>query len=181
MISRSWLADLGLGERDAAALGVGRVRHEQVDAGLRELGDHAVVGQAAVDRRLVELEVAGVQDVADRRADEDADAVGDRVVHREEVEAEAAERHVAAGLDLAQLRLLELVLVELALDEAERELRAEHRHRRAELLEQVRQRAGVVLVTVGDDDAAELLLALHDVGVVGQDQVDARDGRRRGT
>ena len=32
----------------------------------------------------------------------------------------------------------------------------------------------MVLVSVGDDDAAELVLPLDDVAVVGKDQVDAR-------
>jgi hypothetical protein len=43
-----------------------------------------------------------------------------------------------------------------------------------EVLQEVRQGAGVVLVAVGDDDAAELVLVFQHVGVVGQDQVDAR-------
>ena len=90
MISRSACPTSASERRDAAALGVGGVATcSSIDAVLAELGERAVVGQPAVDRRLVELEVAGVQHVADRRADEDADAVGDRVVHREEVEAEA--------------------------------------------------------------------------------------------
>ena len=41
-----------------------------------------------------------------------------------------------------------------------------------ERLQQVRQRARVVLVAVSDDDAAQLVLPLHDVAEVGEDQVD---------
>ena len=131
---------LGLRARDAAALGVGGVRHEQQNTLPAGLGDRAVVGEASVDRRLVELEVAGVQHVADGRADERGDAVGDRVVDGHEVESEDAERDVAACAYLAQLRLLDLVLLELAGDQSEGELRAEDGHRLAEVLEQVRQR-----------------------------------------
>ena len=94
------------------------------------------------------------------------------MVDGEEVEAEGAQRHVAAVADLVQLDLLELVLLELAFDQAERQLRPEHRHVACQGLQQVRQRARVVLVAVGDDDAAQLVLALHDVAEVGQDQVD---------
>ena len=43
---------------------------------------------------------------------------------------------------------------------------------RSRALSRYGQRAGVVFVTVGDDDAAQLVLALHDVGEVGQDEVD---------
>ena len=152
-------------------LGVGGVRHEQVDADLAELGERAVVGQAPVDRRLIELEVAGVDDVAHRRADEHADRVGDGVVHGEEVEAEGAERDVAAVLDLAQLGLLELVLSSLPWMRPSVSW-VPSTGTGAQRLEQVRQSAGVVLVTVGDDDGAQLVLALHDVGEVGKDEVD---------
>lgn len=107
-----------------------------------------------------------------RGADIDRDPVGYGVVHREEVQAEHAEIDMSTSLDLAELRLLYLVLFKLAGDDAERELGAKHRHRRAEVLEEVGQRAGVVLVTMGDDDAAQLLLTLEDVTVVRQDQVD---------
>ena len=53
---------LGFGEPGDG--GVGGVGHEQVDALLAELGDGAVIGRHAVDGRLVELEVAGVDDGA---------------------------------------------------------------------------------------------------------------------
>jgi len=79
------------------------------------------------------------------------------------------------GLDHAELRLLDVVLRQLALDQAARELGSEHRDRSAEVLQEERQGACVVLVAVGDHDAAQLVLALDDVGVVGQDEVDARE------
>ena len=44
-------------------LGVGRVGHEQVDALLAQPGEGAQVGEPAVERQLVHLEVAGVQEV----------------------------------------------------------------------------------------------------------------------
>ena len=65
------------------------------------------------------------------------------------------------------------MLGELALDHAEGELAREDRHLVREVHEQVRQRSGVVLVAVRDDDAAELLLVLEHVGVIGKHEVDA--------
>ncbi len=56
--------DLTLGRREPGHLGVGGVDHEQVDALLAEPGERAQVGDAAVQRQLVHLEVAGVQDGA---------------------------------------------------------------------------------------------------------------------
>ena len=85
-------ADLALGGREAGHLGVGRVDEEQVDALFAEPGERAQVGEPAVERQLVHLEVAGVQHEAGRRADRDGERVGDRVVDRDELEVERAER-----------------------------------------------------------------------------------------
>ena len=56
------LADRPLGRRVARVLGPGRVRQEADHALLAEPGQDVEVGQLAVDRRVVELEVAGVDD-----------------------------------------------------------------------------------------------------------------------
>ena len=96
------------------------------------------------------------------------------MVDGEELQLEAAQRDVAGALDLVQLGLLgELVLRELALDEAQGELGAIDADGHVEVLEEEGQRARVVLVAVGDDDAAELGCVLEQVGVVRQDEVDA--------
>src|SRR6476469_9539907 len=53
--------DLELGRREAGDVGVRRVGEEEVDALLAEAGEGTQVGEAAVERQLVHLEVAGVQ------------------------------------------------------------------------------------------------------------------------
>ena len=82
--------------------------------------------------------------------------------------------HLVARLDLHQLGVLDAVLGQLALDEAERELGRVDGHLAVEVLQQVRQRARVVLMPMRDDDAAQLVGVFQHVGVVGQDEVDAR-------
>ena len=77
--------EVPLGGGEAGDLGVGGVGQEQVDALLAEPGEAAQVGDPAVERELVHLEVAGVQDQAGRGADRDGEAVGDRVVDGEEL------------------------------------------------------------------------------------------------
>ena len=79
---------------------------------------------------------------------------------------------MAAALDLAELRRADAELGELALDKTERQLAREDGHLVVEVLQQVRKRTGVVLVAVSDDDTAELLLVLQNIGVVGKHQVD---------
>ena len=77
------------------------------------------------------------------------------------------------GRDLTQLRVAQqAVLVELRLDEPEREPRRDDDRHRA-LAHQVRQRADVILVAVREHDAADHVLALAEVREVRQDEVDA--------
>lgn len=79
---------------------------------------------------------------------------------------------MAAALDLAELRCADAKLGELALDKAKRQLAREDGHLIVEVLQQIRKRTGVVLVAVGDDDAAELFLVLQNVGVIREHQID---------
>ncbi len=69
-----------------------------------ELGEPADVGLQAVDGRVVELPVAGVDDAPGGRLEHDRDAVGDRVRDADEVERERADLDRLAGLGLLQLR-----------------------------------------------------------------------------
>ena len=80
------LADEPLRAGHARPLGVRRVAEQQVDALVAELREPADVGLEPVDRRVVELPVAGVEDAARRRLEHDRDGVGDRVRHAHELE-----------------------------------------------------------------------------------------------
>ena len=165
-------ADLGLGLGKARNRGVGGVGKQQVDALLGKAADGGIVGRDAVDGRLVELKVARVHNGALVGANKHAQSTRNGVRHGEEVERDATEIDVAAALDLTELGRANAELGELTLDKTERQLAREDGHLVVEVLQQVRKRTGVVLVAVGDDDAAELLLVLQDIGVVGKHQVD---------
>ena len=83
------------------------------------------------------------------------------------------QRESPAGQDLDQLRIVQqLVLVQLALNQGQGELRAVHRH--IELGEDPGQAADVVLVPVGQHDGAHLVAVLGQVADVGNDDVDAQ-------
>ena len=98
------LADDALRLRDARALGVRRVAEQQVDAVAADLREPADVGALAVDRRVVELVVAGVDAAPARRLEHDRGRVGDRVRHAHELDAERAELlRLVARHELAQL------------------------------------------------------------------------------
>ena len=105
-------------------VGVRRVGQEQVDALLAEPGERAEVGDAVVERQLVHLEVAGVQHDAGGGRDRDGERVRDRVVDGDELELERAELLGLALLDGERVRR-DAVLLELRLDERERQRRAD--------------------------------------------------------
>ena len=113
-------ADFGFGLGELPARGIGRIAHEQVDTLRGEACEGGEVCELAVDGCLVELEIAGVQNVSGRRVHEDAHGARNRVVDREELELEAAELGVAATMHLDELGLLrEAMLLELSLDETQ--------------------------------------------------------------
>ena len=68
-------ADLTLGRDESGHLGVGGVDEEQVDTLVAEAGETGEVGQAAVERQLVELDVTGVQYDSGVGADRDGERV----------------------------------------------------------------------------------------------------------
>ena len=145
---------------------------EQVDALFAEAREVAQVGEAAVERQLVHLEVTGVQHGAAVGVDGHGERVGDRVVDRDELEVERAELLVLALGDLQRVRL-DAVLFELRLDEGEGERRSRSAGCPARSLQQVGNRADVVFVAVREHDADDVVQAVLDRREVGQDQVDA--------
>ena len=82
-----------------------------------------------------------------------------------------AGRDGIAGLDGIQLALIEdAVLLELAADEPDG--KGGGVHRGLDLLEQEGQGADVVLVPVGDEDAANLGRVFLQIGEIRDDQID---------
>ena len=167
-------ADGCLRRREAGLCRIRRIGEQEVYAHGGEAVDGGVVGTHAVDRRLVELEVARVHDRAGRRLDVDAERCRNRVRHREEAHREGAELDLRAIGDLAEVRVLEPVLLELALDELQGELAREDGHAVREVYQKIRKGSGMVLMAVGYDDATELVLVLEDIGIVGKYEVHAR-------
>ena len=82
------LDDLDLGPGESLAIDVGAVRKERQHALRAELGEAVQVEVLAVERRLVDLEVAGMDDDADRRRDGERHAVGHAVRDADELDRE---------------------------------------------------------------------------------------------
>jgi hypothetical protein len=130
------------------------------------------VGQLAVDRGVIELEVAGVDDDSDRCPDRDAHRVGDRMADAERQHGEWPDRHLVPGLERDQRVVVELVLPDLVAEQAAGERGRIDGHA-GELGQDVRQTAHVVLVSVRDEERANTLATLLEVRDVGHDEVDA--------
>ena len=160
--------------RDAGPLGVRGVPEQEIDAEAAHLREPPHVGALSVDRRVVELVVAGVDAAAAGCLEHDRGRVGNRVRHADELEPERADldgivsRHQLLQLGGAQ----QPVLVELRLDEREREAGRQD-ERDAHLAHQIREGADVILVPVREHDRAHHLLAVAEIGEVRQDEIDA--------
>jgi len=164
---------LDLRARVAGTADVRRIRAEHGHALLAELREARGVGGLAVERARIELEIAGVDDRARRRSDGEAHAVGDRVRHANRLDGERPERERHARGHRPERDLLgQAVLAELLGDQRLRQRGGVHRDPRR--LQQIRQRADVVFVTVREHDAAEALALGERVGEVRDDVVDSR-------
>ena len=108
--------DLALGRREAGDLGVRGVGEEEVDALLPSRAKARRSVSPAVERQLVHLEVAGVQQGAAGGAHRDGERVRDRVVDRDELAVEDAEQ-LPVALAHAECVGPDPVLLELGLDE----------------------------------------------------------------
>ena len=174
-------ADDRLGRREARAVDVRRVAAQQQHALRAELGQARDVGGRTVHRRLVELVVAGDQHGPELCTQSDGARVGNRVGHVHELQRERSQLEHVAGRHLDQLDVAQLVLVELRARHRDRQRAAVDRRqmRLAELAQDPRQRAEMILVAVRDDDRLDVARALAQVGEVGQHEVDADHLRRR--
>ncbi len=165
--------DVPLRRHEAGDLGVGGVDHQQVDALGADPGEGPQVGQPAVQRQLVGLEVAGVQDRAGRRPHRHGQRVGNRVVDGEELQVESADRDPVAFGHYPPLRVAQPVLAELLGQQGEGQLGADQRDVRP-LPEQVGHRADVILVAVGQHQPDDVVQPMGDGVEPRQDQVDPR-------
>ena len=159
----------------AAGLGVehvGGIADQRMDALVADRAQRLLAGRFADDRIVVQLPVAGVEDAAVRRIDQQRIALGDRMRERDVADLEGIEIDRALLLDLDQLDVLRQPgFLQLAANQFGGERRGVERH--VEGIGEVRDRADVVLVRVRDDDADEVVGALLDEIEIGEDEVDA--------
>ena len=154
-------------------LGVGGIGKQREYALIAQLSKTAQVDHAACHRGVVDLEVAGVDDRTRGGMDRHAHRVGDAVVDMDQLDVKASELYMVARVLLDQLGgSRKAVFTQLVLDQTDGQRRAVDRH--VDLGEQVRDTADMILMTVSDDHAADPVAVLLDVGIVGDDHIDAQ-------
>ena len=133
---------------EALAIDVRAVGEQRQHARRPELREPMEVHVLAVERRLVDLEVAGVNHHAARRVNRDRHAVGHAVRHAQELDRERPDLHAIARPDASQprLRLAASCSSSFGLDQRQRQRRAVHRP--VEVRQHVRHGADVILVPV---------------------------------
>ena len=165
--------DVDLRAREAAPVDVRAVGKEREHAGGAELREARDIEMLAVERRLVDLEIAGVDDDACRGVDRQSDAVRDAVRDANELDLEGADGDPLRRSQRGQSRAghVDAVFDQLGLDQRERQRRAVDGA--VDVGQEIRDRADVVLVAVGQHQrrGAALLLQIREIR---NDQIDAQ-------
>ena len=164
--------DGALGRREAGPLDVGAVAEQCENAFLAVARERVQIKRLAVGGRRVHLEIAAVDNHAERRANRQRHAVNRAVRDVDEFDFERAQFHLAAGKYLAKLRLVEQsVFFEAFFDQREREARSIYGN--IQVAEKIRQGADVVFVPVGQNDGPDILAVLLEIGGVRDDDIHA--------
>ncbi len=159
--------------REAGPLDVRAVGQQRQHAVRAQFGEPMKVEVLAVERRLVDLEIARVDHRPHRRSDRHRERIRDAVRHPDELDRQVADRHPFARLHRHQaVRRVDAVALELRPGQRERQRRAVDRS--VEVREDVRDGANVILVAVREHQRRRLRRALLEVREVRDHLVDAQ-------
>ena len=132
------------------------------------------VEKFVVGGRGIDFEIAGVNDDAERRVDREGNAIDQAVRDLDRMDGERSGLEALVGAHFAKVGVVEqAVLVEFVFDVGERELGAPDGD--VEFGEDPGQCADVIFVAVSEDDSANALAVLDEIGNVGNDDVDAEE------
>ena len=144
----------------ARTLDIGRVGQQEQDAAFPPFGQTRQVGLPVVNRRMINLEIAGVDDRAQGSRNGQGRGVHNAVGDRDALDVKRPDLPLLAGTKLVDGRLLKQTpFGQLVANQAQGERRAIDRH--VKLLEQIRQGADMVLVAVGEDDRLEVVVLVQ--------------------
>ena len=161
------------GSGKAGTLGVGGIRQQRKNASAPILRDGGQVrDRIAGQRRVVDLEVAGMNDNAGRTLDGKSQRIGNGMVHMDRLHRETAQLDLLAGAYLVENGAGgQTMLLQLVFDQSDGELGRIDGH--IELFEQIRQTADMIFMTVGDKQAFDTVFVFQHIGEIRNDQINA--------
>src|SRR6267142_1514732 len=170
--------DRAFRRREARTLHVRGIAEEREHAFVAVLCERVKVKRRAADGRLVNLEIARVNDYAERRADRQRNAVHRAVRHGNKFNLERANLHEPAGNHFAQRGgFQQSRFIQAFFHQRQREPRPIHGN--IEVAQNIRQRADVIFMAVRQHDRAYMSTILLQIRSVRYDQVDAEQFRFR--
>ena len=159
----------------AGTLDISGIHQQRQHAALAQLRQLLEIHQLSVHRGVVHLEVAGKDHRAHRALDGHRDRARDGVAHLDEVHVKRADLFRRTGNNGVQRDVGHgSVLLELELDQRQRQPRAVNRHHAAQLLDHIGDRADMILVAVGNENAADLVAVALQIGHVRNHQINAQ-------
>ncbi len=158
--------------RVALAFNVGRILKQRQHALFSVFGEGVQIKKMVIGGRGIDLEVAGMNDHAQRRVNRERDAIHQTVRHPNGMNGECTDLKALASTNLAQVGIFEQpVLVKFVFHVGQRELGAPDRH--VKLGENPGQSADVIFVAVSEHDPAHPLPVFDEIGNIGNHDVHA--------
>ncbi len=159
--------------REPASIDIGAVAEQREYPRAPELGEAMKIEVLAVDGRLIDLEVARVDEGPDRTVNGHRNAVGHAVGHPNELHLQLADAYPIAGLDSDEPALgFEAMLPELLCHELQGQRRAVDRP--VDVRQHVRHGADVVFVSVRQHERLWPTTLGLQIGKVRDDEIDAQ-------
>ena len=167
-------ADGALAGRVSLALDVGGILKQGQHARFAVFGEGVQVEKFVVGGCGINLEIASVNDDAERRVDREGNAIDQAMRDLDRMNREGSGLEALVGAHFAEVGVVEqAVLVEFVFDVSERELGAPDRD--VKFGEHPGECADVVFVAVSEDDSANALAVFGEIRNVGNDDVDAEE------
>ena len=163
--------DVALRAGHAAPIRVRTVRKQGQNTVSAKFREPVQVHRLAIDRGLIDLEVAGVDDHASRRVNRHGQAVRHAVRHTKELHPNGANRvRIARAHREQPVRMVDAVLVQLRPHKCQRQLARQHRARNP--VEHMCNGADVILVAVSQHQRPDASLPRVQYRQVRDNQVD---------
>ena len=153
------------------ALCIRAVCEEEQNPLVAKLGEAAEIRHLPIDRRIVELEVTRVDDHAHGGLDREPNRIGDRVIHADKADTEAADIDDIPRHHRVQIARINAVFLETPFENPERQTRPIDGYR--DLLHYIWQGTDMILVPVRENNRFHLVPVFDQIGNIRNDKVDA--------